>query len=177
MTSSARRARASAPRVMAAAAALVLLAACHQGSATSTPRPASARAAKAGADSVDVGYGQTARRDVTGSIGTVSGDVVRQTTVTSMADMLEGRVPGLEVRRNGSNISIRIRGDRSFHADGEPLFVVDGIPVVGTSFLTDMDPREVKRIEVLKDAGSLAAYGSRGANGVILISLKKPPKP
>jgi TonB-dependent SusC/RagA subfamily outer membrane receptor len=177
MTSSVRRVRALGSGV-AAAAVLIVLGACHQGSATSAPAPKSATAQhKSGSDSVDVGYGNTARRDVTGSIGTVSGDVVRQTTATSMADMLEGRVPGLEVRRNGSNISVRIRGDRSFHAEGDPLFVVDGIPVAGTSFLVDMDPREVKRIEVLKDAGSLAAYGSRGANGVILISLRKPPKP
>jgi TonB-dependent SusC/RagA subfamily outer membrane receptor len=176
MTSSARRAHAPGPR-LAAAAVLLVLGACHQGSATPAPTPKSTAEHKFGSDSVDVGYGNAARRDVTGSIGTVSGDVVRQTTATSMADMLEGHVPGLEVRRNGSNITVRVRGDRSFHAEGDPLFVVDGIPVVGTSFLTDLDPREVKRIEVLKDAGSLAAYGSRGANGVILISLKKPPKP
>jgi TonB-dependent SusC/RagA subfamily outer membrane receptor len=170
MTSSARVHR---PRLAAAAVAIVLGAACHSGgSPAASPSPK-----RAGSDSVNVGYGNAARRDVTGSIGTVSGDVTRQTTATSMADMLEGRVPGLEVRRSGNSVSVRIRGDRSIHADGDPLFVVDGIPVVGTSFLTDMDPRDVKSVEVLKDAGSLAAYGSRGANGVILITMKKPPRP
>jgi TonB-dependent starch-binding outer membrane protein SusC len=176
MTRSLWRSRTLASAV-AAAAVLTVLDACHQGSATAAPAPKRTAEHKFGSDSVDVGYGTAARRDVTGSVGTVDGSVTRQATVTNMADMLDGRVPGLEVRRNGSNVSVRIRGDRSFHADGDPLFVIDGIPVVGTSFLTDLDPREVKRIEVLKDAGSLAAYGARGANGVILISLKKPPKP
>jgi TonB-dependent SusC/RagA subfamily outer membrane receptor len=96
-----------------------------------------------------------------------------------MADFLEGRVPGLEVRRlSAGSISVRIRGDRSLLKDGEPLYVIDGIPMQGgTGLLPDLDPRDVRSVEVLKDAGSLAAYGSRGANGVILINLKRPPKP
>jgi TonB-dependent SusC/RagA subfamily outer membrane receptor len=161
-------------RLRAALVVAVVLAACHSGprGTTTAAKPARTR------DSVQVGYGTSATRDVTGSISTVSGDVASQTTVTTMADMLVGRVPGLEVRREANGgFSVRIRGDRSLKADGDPLFVVDGIPVAGTTFLTDLDPHEVKRIEVLKDAGSLAAYGSRGANGVILISLRKPSKP
>jgi len=154
------------------ASAALALAACSHSAPSTAARPASGR------DSVDVGYGMQAKRDVTGSIGSVDGSVARQATATTFADMLDGHVPGVQVTRLGNGtVSVRIRGDRSFHAEGDPLFVVDGIPVVGTSFLTDLDPREVKRIEVLKDAGSLAAYGSRGANGVILITLKKPPKP
>ena len=161
-----------------ASVAVVLLAACHGASSSSAPHPARS-AAKGGAnDSVEVGYGTASKRDVTGSISSVDGAVTRQTTATSMADLLVGRVPGLEVRGSSSGgYSVRIRGDRSLNADGEPLFVVDGIPVAGTTVMSDLDPREVRRVEVLKDAGSLAAYGSRGANGVILISLKRPPKP
>ena len=99
--------------------------------------------------------------------------------MSSMADFLEGRVPGLEVRRlSAGNVSVRIRGDRSLLRDGEPLYVVDGIPMNGsTGLLPDLDPRDIRSVDVLKDAGSLAAYGSRGANGVILITMKRPPKP
>jgi TonB-dependent SusC/RagA subfamily outer membrane receptor len=117
-----------------------------------------------------------ARRDVTGAVATVDGATARQATATTMADMLDGRVPGLEVRRLGANrISLRIRGQRSFLGSGEPLLVVDGTPVdgAGGAVLADMDPRQVKRIEVLRDAGSLAAYGSRGANGVLLVTTHR----
>lgn len=153
---------------VAASVALGVLAACHRG-----PSPAPALPAAGGGDSVQVGYGTQARRTATGSISAVDGAVVRRGTVTSMADYLEGRVPGLEVRRlSGGAISLRVRGHRSLLANAEPLLVVDGIPVDGAAgaTLADMDPRDVKRVEVLKDAGSLSAYGSRGANGVLLIT-------
>ena len=151
--------------------AVLALAACHRGSG---PKPALPEVG--GGDSVQVAYGTQPRRTATGGNSTVEGSVVRQGTVTSMADMLEGRVPGLEVRRlSGGGISLRIRGERSLLKGGEPLLVVDGIPIEGGSsgLLADMDPRDVKRVEVLKDAGSLAAYGSRGANGVLLITMNR----
>ena len=148
-----------------------LLAACHHG--PNGPK----LPATGGGDSVQVGYGTQARRDVLGAISSIDGDSARKGgTMTSMFDMLEGRVPGLEVRRlAGGAMTLRIRGSRSLLANGEPLLVVDGIPVEGAAgaALTDMDPRDVKRIEVLKDAGSLAAYGSRGANGVLLVTMKR----
>ncbi len=159
-----------APGSLAALAAGALLA-CHRG-----PGPRPALPATGGGDSVQVGYGTQPRRAVTGAVTTVDGATARRTTATSMADMLEGRVPGLEVRRLGGNrISLRIRGERSFLASGEPLLVVDGTPVDGVAggTLADMDPRDVKRIEVLRDAGSLTAYGSRGANGVLLITTNR----
>lgn len=146
------------------------LGACHRGG----PRPA--LPATGGGDSVRVGYGTRDRRAVTGTVARVDGATARQATPTSMADMLDGRVPGLEVQRLGGNrISLRIRGQRSILAAGEPLLVVDGVPVEGAAggTLADMDPRDVTRIEVLKDAGSLAAYGSRGANGVLLITTRR----
>jgi TonB-dependent SusC/RagA subfamily outer membrane receptor len=151
--------------------AALALAACHRGS---SPKPTLPEVD--GGDSVQVAYGTQARRTSTGGNSTVEGSVVRQGTVTSMADMLEGRVPGLEVRRlSGGGISLRIRGVRSLLKGGEPLLVVDGIPLEGSGggLLADMDPRDVKRVEVLKDAGSLAAYGSRGANGVLLITMNR----
>ncbi|HKO15152.1 MAG TPA: TonB-dependent receptor plug domain-containing protein [Gemmatimonadaceae bacterium] len=141
---------------------------CHR-------QPPTGRSATAPADSVQVGYGKQAKRDVTGAISEVSGKDGRHVTATSLADLLEGRVPGLEVKRlaDGS-VSLRIRGDRSFTSSGEPLIVLDGIPVqTANGILQDLDPREVASISVLKDAGSLAAYGSRGANGVIIITTRK----
>jgi len=153
-----------------AAAVVALVAACHNGpGAPKLP-------AVGGGDSVQVGYGTQPRHTTTGAVSSVDGSVVRQATVTTMADYLEGRVPGLEVRRlSGGLISLRIRGERSLMANNEPLLVVDGVPVDGAAgaTLADMDPRDVKRVEVLKDAGSLAAYGSRGANGVLLITMIK----
>jgi TonB-dependent SusC/RagA subfamily outer membrane receptor len=146
--------------------AVVLALGCHP---QSGPRPSRPKP-----DTVDVGYGAQAKRDVTGAVTSVDVDKVRQGTLTSMADLLEGRVPGLEVRRlAGGGVSVRIRGERSLNSSGEPLFVVDGIPMSDAGLLPDLDPRDVQSINVLKDAGSLAAYGSRGANGVILISTKK----
>ena len=148
--------------------AVVVALGCHQQSSGRPSRPKP--------DTVDVGYGAQAKRDVTGAVSSVNVDNARQGTVTSMADLLEGRVPGLEVRRlSGGRISVRIRGERSLNSSGEPLFVVDGIPMSDAGMLPDLDPRDVQSISVLKDAGSLAAYGSRGANGVILIGTKKKP--
>ena len=98
---------------------------------------------------------------------------------TDMVDMLRGRVAGLQVFQlpNG-DISLRIRGLRtSFMANEEPLLVVDGVPVPTysmSSALRTMSPSDVRSIQVLKDVGSTAAYGTRGVNGVILIRLKRP---
>ena len=156
---------------VAASALTALAAACHNGP-NSPKLPVTG-----GGDSVQVGYGTQARRNVLGAITSIDADSARKGgTMTSMFDMLEGRVPGLEVRRLSTGIlTLRIRGSRSLLAHGEPLLVVDGIPMEGSAgtLLTDMDPRDVKRVEVLKDAGSLAAYGSRGANGVLLITMRK----
>ena len=152
----------------------VSLTACLSGCASARSSPSTPAAAAS--DSVQVGYGKQAKRDVTGSISQVDGDVARQTSATSLVEMLQGRVPGLDVRRlpNGS-VSVRIRGVRSLRGDGEPLYVVDGIvrdsgPNGG---FPDLQPADIKSIEVLKDAGSLAVYGSRGANGVILITTRR----
>ena len=127
-------------------------------------------------DSVSVGYGSRAKRDLTSAIASVSGDVALRNSPTSVADMIDGRFAGVEVRRLASGgVSIRIRGARTFKGDAEPLYVVDGVPQhasQGTVFL-DMDPRDVKSIDVLKDAGATAIYGARGANGVILITTRR----
>lgn len=146
---------------------------CHR-SQSPTGRPGATPAAAN--DSVEVGYGRQARRDVTGAISRIDGDSARQSTPTSLADLLESRVPGLEVRRlRNGGVSVRIRGVRSLSAPGEPLWVIDGVPKQPGSdgVLPDLDPRDIASIDVLRDGGSLAAYGSRGANGVILITMRR----
>ena len=165
----------SAASICAAIVAVALtgsLAGCAGG------RSSGAKPATSPSDSVEVGYGKQARRDVTGAISQVDGDVARQTSATSLVEMLQGRVPGLDVRRlpNGS-ISVRIRGVRSLRGNGEPLYVVDDIirDAGPNGGFPDLQPADIKSIEVLKDAGSLAAYGSRGANGVILITTRRSP--
>jgi TonB-dependent SusC/RagA subfamily outer membrane receptor len=87
-------------------------------------------------------------------------------------DLLAARFPGVEVIGGGTGASVRVRGSTSLVGNNEPLYVLDGMPV---SSLVGINPRDVARIEVLKDAGSTAAYGIRGANGVILITTKRGP--
>jgi TonB-dependent SusC/RagA subfamily outer membrane receptor len=138
---------------------------------------ASSAIAERAPDSVAVGYGSQARRDVTGSVSSVSGEVAQRNSPTSIADMIDGRFPGVEVRRlAGGGMSVRIRGMHTIKGDAEPLYVIDGIPQHPRSngVLNDIDPQWVQSIDVLKDAGSTAVYGARGANGVILISTKRP---
>jgi TonB-dependent SusC/RagA subfamily outer membrane receptor len=127
-------------------------------------------------DSTVTAYGSQATRDVTTAVVGVDGDAARRTSPTTLADMIDGRFAGVEVRRLAAGgLSIRIRGQRSLRAGDEPLYVIDGIPqhpgIPGV--LSDLDPRDISRIEVLKDAGATAAYGARGANGVILIITRR----
>ena len=113
--------------------------------------------------------GQTA-----GAVSKVDGDKLMESSPRTVTDMLVGRFPGVEVYKtpNGGT-SIKIRGARSMNASDEPLFVLDGYPQHnGNQSLLDLDPHDIKSIQVLKGAEA-AAYGSRGANGVILIVTKK----
>lgn len=142
---------------------------CHAApNRPAAPAPASAP--------VQVGYGTRDARDVNTSVSSASGDKLRTNSPRTVVDMLIGRFPGVEVRKlaNGAP-SIRIRGSRSFRSNEEPLIVVDGIPQHGGGqSLLDLSPRDVQSIEVLKDAAASAVFGSRGANGVILISTRRP---
>lgn len=157
-------------RVLPSAAVALLLAGCHSSpSGPSRPHPSPAPAP------VQVGYGSQDKRDVTTAVNSASGEKMRSNSPRTVADMLVGRFPGVEVRQqsNGS-ASIRIRGTRSFRSSEEPLIVVDGIPQMsGGQALMDLSPRDVESIEVLKDAAAASVFGSRGANGVILISTRK----
>lgn len=122
-----------------------------------------------------VGYGQQKKRDVTGAISSVSSQALREVPVNSPSQALQGRVAGLyavtQGYRPGSDVSIRIRGNRSFSASNDPLYVLDGIPISGG--LNDINPNDIESMEVLKDASATAIYGSRGANGVIIITTRR----
>jgi TonB-dependent SusC/RagA subfamily outer membrane receptor len=121
-------------------------------------------------DEVRVGYGSQERADVTGAVATVRAeDLGRE--ITSIEDLLQG-LPGVTVRRLGNGgISLRIRGSSSLSSDGEPLYVINGVPVHAPpgQALMGLSARDITRIDVLKDAGATSIYGSRGSNGVVLI--------
>ncbi|MDR6567529.1 TonB-dependent receptor [Chitinophaga ginsengisegetis] len=124
---------------------------------------------------VVVGYGTQKRGDVTGAISSVSSKALREVAVTNVQQMLQGRVPGVYVNNTGnkpgSQPSVLIRGVRSFSAGNDPLYVVDGIPLSGG--LNDINPDDIESIDVLKDASATAIYGSRGANGVLIITTRR----
>lgn len=125
---------------------------------------------------VAIGYGQQERRDVTGSVSSVSGEDLQQVSNTSIDLGLQGLSPGVYVQRGRTRpgdqaAQVRIRGNRSISAGNEPLYVVDGVPITGG--LQDINPQNVESIEVLKDASATAIYGARGANGVVLITTQR----
>lgn len=124
---------------------------------------------------VVVGYGTMRREAVTGSVSSMQGNVLRDVPTGNVTTALQGRLPGVQMQqsssRPGADMQIRIRGTRSLNADNNPLVVLDGIPFAGT--LSDINPNDIKSIDILKDASSTAIYGSRGANGVIMITTFK----
>ncbi len=148
-----------------------------------------------GADPVVIiGYGRQNRRDVTGSIARVSGKEIAELPTPSFEAALQGKAPGVQVvvgsGMAGSASLIRIRGVASISAAGDPLYVIDGIPVsqdyflnrangsnYGSGFnnnpLATINPDDIESVEILKDAAATSIYGSRGANGVILITTKR----
>ncbi|SOC79337.1 TonB-linked outer membrane protein, SusC/RagA family [Salinimicrobium sediminis] len=122
---------------------------------------------------VVVGYGTARKSDLTGSVVSISGDKLDEQARASVAETLTGRLPGVQVlSTEGSpdaEINIRIRGNGSLTQDSSPLIIVDGFPVAS---MGDISPTDIASISVLKDASSTAIYGSRGANGVIIITTK-----
>ena len=124
---------------------------------------------------VVVGYGTQRKEAVTGSVASVKGDVLKEIPAGNITQALQGRVAGLDLQQNdtrpGATLQIRIRGTRSLSADNNPLIVLDGIPFSGS--ISDISPDDIKSVDILKDASATAIYGSRGANGVILITTNK----
>ena len=141
---------------------------------------------------VVVGYGTKSKREITGSVASVTTKDIREQSVTSFDQALVGKMAGVQVLQTsgapGGNVSIRIRGISSISAGNNPLFVIDGIPVSNDTRsaaggvnsyeqpfnpLASINPNDIESIDVLKDAASTAIYGSRGSTGVILITTKK----
>jgi TonB-linked SusC/RagA family outer membrane protein len=126
-------------------------------------------------DVVVVGYGNQRREAVTGSVASVSGATLNEIPAANIGQALQGRVAGVQLAQTstkpGATMQIRIRGTRSINAENDPLIVLDGIPFGGT--IADISPDDIKSLDILKDASATAIYGSRGANGVILISTRK----
>ncbi|WP_051359988.1 SusC/RagA family TonB-linked outer membrane protein [Adhaeribacter aquaticus] len=123
---------------------------------------------------VVVGYGTQRAEAVTGSVASISGEVMREVPAGNITQALQGRLPGVEFAqtssRPGASMQIRIRGARSLTASNDPLVVLDGIPYPGS--ISDINPNDIQSIDILKDASATAIYGSRGANGVILVTTK-----
>lgn len=125
-------------------------------------------------DVVVVGYGTQKKRDVTGAIASVSSAQITQRQPKDLLDALQGQVPGLQIGqssgRPGADNSVRIRGIGTLQGGADPLYIVDGAQGVDIS---GINPNDIESVEVLKDAASAAIYGSRSANGVIIITTKK----
>lgn len=139
-------------------------------------------------DVVVIGYGTQKKSDLTGAISSVSGPLLRQ-PVSSFDQALKGAAPGVQVTQTsgqpGGGVSIRIRGGASIQGGNEPLYVIDGFPVYNNAVtagtisgtpvnpLSGINPSDIESIDILKDASATAIYGSRGANGVVIITTKK----
>ena len=126
-------------------------------------------------EAVAVGYGTMKKSDVTGAMVSVGSEELTQRPTNNVFEALQGRAAGVDIRSNerpGEIGSIYIRGQRSITASSTPLYVVDGIPLQAGS-LDAYNPQDIESIEILKDASATAIYGSRGANGVILVTTKK----
>lgn len=146
------------------AAVFTLLSLSASGCVQHTPQ----RGPRPKADIVEVGYGAQPRAMVAGAIASLNAEQIYRQRATSVADLLDG-IPGVRVVRDGHSISVRVRS-----ATADPVFVIDGNPLFSASgiVLASLRPSDIERIDVLKDAGAAASYGSRGANGVVLITTK-----
>jgi TonB-dependent starch-binding outer membrane protein SusC len=143
---------------------------------------------------VVIGYGSVAKSDLTGSIASITKEDMEATPMISLEQGIQGRAPGVQVTQSshapGGALSIRVRGANSIISQAEPLYVIDGFPVYSSNdliptngpndgvlpqmnLLAGLNPGDIERIEILKDASATAIYGARGANGVILITTKR----
>ncbi|MBC7570084.1 MAG: TonB-dependent receptor plug domain-containing protein, partial [Spirosoma sp.] len=139
---------------------------------------------------VVVGYGTVKKSDLTGSVSTIKGDAIREMPVVSVDQAIQSRAAGVQVTQSsaapGGGISIRVRGANSINSGSEPLYVIDGFPLYpdngaigtggnrqATNAMATINPNEIESIEILKDASATSIYGSRGSNGVVLITTKR----
>ncbi len=140
-------------------------------------------------DVIVTGYSTKRKKDITGSVSSIDSEDFQQEAGVNIQSALRGRSSGVVVQQTsgapGSGFNVRVRGATSINASNRPLYVIDGVPVIDASFaqvgvggqnqntLADLNPNDIESIEVLKDASAAAIYGSRGANGVVLITTKK----
>jgi TonB-linked SusC/RagA family outer membrane protein len=131
---------------------------------------------KALTEVVVVGYGSQLKKEITGSVQTVKAEELKDIPVSQVTQKLQGRLAGVQINQTtgkpGQGMSVRIRGQVSVSAGSDPLYVIDGFPITGN--IGAMNPDEIEDISILKDAASTSLYGSRAANGVVLITTKKP---
>lgn len=125
---------------------------------------------------VVIGYGSQKKSDVTGAIASVSAEKLTSRPVNNALEALQGKAAGVDITSNECPRtigSVRVRGNRSLSASNSPLYVVDGVPLMSALSIETLNPRDVESIDILKDASSTAIYGSRGANGVIIVTTKQ----
>jgi TonB-dependent starch-binding outer membrane protein SusC len=140
---------------------------------------------------VAIGYGATERRNVAGAVSSVRPEALADIPTPQIENVLQGRAAGVQVTQNsgvpGAAMTVRVRGASSIEASNQPLYVIDGVPLIVGNFsgingsmggqdidaLADLNPNEIESIEILKDASAAAIYGSRASNGVVLISTKR----
>ena len=124
-------------------------------------------------EAVVIGYGSVRKADLAGSVAVMDNKSFKDQPITQVSDAIQGRIAGVEVMNSGTpggDIKIRVRGSSSINKSNEPLYIVDGI--ARESGLEGISPEDIQSIQVLKDASSTAIYGSRGANGVVLVQTK-----
>lgn len=139
-------------------------------------------------DVVVVGYGRQQRRDLVGSVSSVNPEKIKNIPEASFDTQIQGLVPGVQINGGtgipGSNTFIRVRGSTSINSSNDPLYIIDGVFVNNTSLqsisadrttspMADINPNDIEKIEILKDATAISIYGSRGANGVVIITTKR----
>ncbi|MGC4102394.1 SusC/RagA family TonB-linked outer membrane protein [Ferruginibacter sp.] len=141
---------------------------------------------------VSNGFVSTAKRDLTGSVVSIKSDVIAEQPATSIDQMIQGRAAGVQVVSSsgdpGAGVDIRIRGASSIGSGNDPLYIIDGIPIISTPFdntnsaqagvarinpIADLNPLDIESIDILKDANASAIYGARAANGVIIVTTKR----
>ena len=122
---------------------------------------------------VVIGYGTQERKDISGSISSISAEEIQKVPINTIDQAIQGRTPGVQVTNNdaapGGNVSVRIRGIGSL-GNNSPLYVVDGYPVTG---INNLNPNDIASMDILKDASATAIYGSRASNGVVIITTKR----
>lgn len=126
-------------------------------------------------DIVVIGYGSVKRKDLTGTVSSISGAQLEKVPVANVAEALTGRLPGVQVTtvdgQPGADVVIRVRGGGSITGNNDPIYIVDGMQV---SSINDIPSSDIASIDILKDAATTAIYGARGANGVVIITTKSP---